>query len=66
MQQQLNNINLDNNLYSNTGFVDGAWFVKKVFTDLVETYNESIGIKLVIMFSLILGLALTIIGKLRN
>lgn len=66
MQSQLNNINLDNNLYSNTGFVDGAWFVKKVFTDIVETYNESIGIKLVIMFSLILGLALTIIGKLRN
>lgn len=64
-QTNLDNISTTNNLYTNNGFLESAWFIRAVFNRLIN-YDPSGALKLMISFSLVLGIALTIIGKLRN
>lgn len=62
---KLGNIDTSNALYSNNGFLSAVNFVKAVFQNLIS-YDSSNALRLMITFSLVLGVALTVIGKLRN
>lgn len=65
LSNNLDRIGTDNLLFSDNGFLDSVWFVRTVFNNLIN-FDSSNSIRLSIIFALILGLALTIIGKLRN
>lgn len=65
MSTQLNSIGTNNNLYSINGFINATQFVSTQFMNLINL-DTSTAISSMIVFSLILGVALTIIGKLRN
>lgn len=62
MNNAFDEINLNNSIISNSKFISSANWLRRRFDDLI------IGtpFELVLVFSLILGLALTIVGKLRG
>ena len=68
MNNNLNNINTNFNLMENQGFVSTAAWVRRRFNDLTSSTlisgNNAFG--LMINFALIMGLALTILGKIRS
>ena len=62
MNNSLSYIPLNNGIGTNSNFLNSALWVKNRFQDLVVNTP----FELVIVFSLTLGIALTIVGKLRN
>lgn len=62
LDNAFNNINIDNSLITNNGFINSAQWLSNQFTNIVSPAP----INNMIMFSLILGLAMVLIGKVRN
>ena len=68
MTNNLNNINTNFNLTENQGFVQTAAWFRARFNDLTSSNNiqGNNAFALMINFALIMGLALTILGKIRS
>lgn len=62
LDNAFNNITIDNSLITNNGFINSAQWLSNQFTNIVSPTP----INNMIMFSLILGLAMVLIGKVRN
>ena len=65
LDNSLDQLDLNNDLYSNNGFLSATNFIRSQFMWFVSN-DPSHAIELLIVFALILGVSLTIIGKLRN
>lgn len=65
LNNNLESIGSSNDIVNSTGFLDAAWLVRNGFDYLIR-YDSSGALGLLLTFCLILGISLTVIGKLRN